>query len=853
MAIDEVARLRKDAEDLRQALASQEFPDEDIVRALRDQIGQHAMDLISLASEPVTIGVVGAFSVGKSMLIGTLLGRPDLLPTEQRATTGNVTALYLEPGEPGEPTQFDGDARVSYMSPQELTACVRYMLDELTRHVTKVTPNADVSALVDYDPVTQDWRRLEQWCRSQLWATEFGNPEQRKIAVELATIRDAHLSAGHLLGQRVTVTERLIRDVLDLGKGHPVPGAFPERNMTPAITEDSVARDSTHLRATFPLIKRVAYRVKVNPGIWSVAKLQGDNAIVLLDFPGLTARRSALRDEYLSRAELRDIHTIITVISATDPETDVPDRFYSMLERAGSDDIGRDHLELRESILVVGNRFDLIAPPAPNPAGPLGIADLRALSQHLNGLCTTAPDLVQHQEERIRLTSSTVAIGLSRQDANAGLPADFHGEEGDKVAAAIPASLERSAAWRAIAARMTATDPADPWGPTLTAFAADGGMASLRDLIETHAVTHGLSNKLSAMRRQHARMLAELPRLGRLAGPRDPSASADAAARELVSELFADIRKHYTQVYETLSQLRDPTTLKLADNSDVLAAVRRRAVTEVMRWQEWQTILSRSNGGYIFKPKASVPQQADGELDSFLNEVLGTQPVGDETTQTFLPMYRDSLRAAVTSGREGLEKAVVNWIETQNDRAAELVRRMAEPKMRELLDGGLPRISTSHGGADVGRVLELITDLSWLRQGISAILAASFGDGEAERSYPLYIDRAMPWHSQVPEPGDDVQQQLARHQFYVFRLQRQLANGISDAVAGRLAKDLDQIHGRLQYSLQRLTRGIPDSADLRAMFPDDPPSQDGADPPRGNDGPRADSPLLDYLSERMGR
>src|SRR5512142_1925176 len=90
MAIDEVAGLRKDAEGLRQALVSQEFPDDEIVRALRDQIDQHAMDLITLAGEPITIGIVGAFSVGKSMLLGSLLGRPDLLPTEQRATTGNV-------------------------------------------------------------------------------------------------------------------------------------------------------------------------------------------------------------------------------------------------------------------------------------------------------------------------------------------------------------------------------------------------------------------------------------------------------------------------------------------------------------------------------------------------------------------------------------------------------------------------------------------------------------------------------------------------------------------------------------------------------------------------------------------
>jgi hypothetical protein len=872
MAIDEVAALRQDAEALRAALLSQAFPDDETARELRDRVDRYGRDLISMAVEPITIGVVGAFSVGKSMLLGTLLGRPDLLPTEQRATTGNVTALYLQPGEPGERTQFDGDAKVSYMTREELGDCVRYMLRELGREVTKVFPNADVSPLADYDPVTQDWRRLESWCRTHLWADEFGNLEHRKIAVELAAVRDAHLSAPHLLGQGVTVRDKLIREALDLGEAHPVPSAFPERMVRPAVTQDSIARDGSDLRATFPLIKRVAYQVRVDPAVWPLTGLRDGNKIVLLDFPGLTARRSALRDEYLSRTELRDIHTIITVISADNPETDVPDRFYSMLERSDRDDIGRDHLELRDSILAVGNRFDLIVPPQPAPDGPVGIDDLRALSQQLNGLCTTAPDLVQRQDERVRLVSSIVAIGLSRQPGpagqagRAGLAADFQGEEGDKVAAAIAAALDRAGRWRAIAARMTGTDPADPWGQALAAFAADGGMSSLRELIEDHARTHGLQNKLNAMRRQHTRMLADLPRLGRLLRSDQPVVGVNAAARQLVGELFDDLHSHYGRVYEAVSSLRDPMNLRLPDGSVLVDSVCVAAVTEVMRWPEWQTILQRCDNGFVRKAAAS-PERADALLD----DILGTGPVGEETTRTFLVRYRATLREAVRRGRLGLAEAVRSWIQDQNEQRGDLAERLAAAETQRLLEAGLPKVSAHHGGADLTRVLPLVADLSWLGGGIAEEVSGDFDDGAADASYPLYVERALPWHSRVPEPQDDVQQQLARHQFYMFRLQRQLATCVADTLVRLIAEDLGKVHKLLQDRLQRLGPAIPDSTDLRVMFPpepapgpggapDDPADLSGADlsgagvPGAGvsGAGPPARSPVLDYIAERKG-
>ena len=108
----EIERMREDAHDLLKALYAEHFPDDDVVRGLRARIEQSATEVIRAADDPVTLGIVGEFSVGKSLLLGTLLGRPDLLPVEDRATTGNVTALHLRPGKPGEATRFEGDPEI---------------------------------------------------------------------------------------------------------------------------------------------------------------------------------------------------------------------------------------------------------------------------------------------------------------------------------------------------------------------------------------------------------------------------------------------------------------------------------------------------------------------------------------------------------------------------------------------------------------------------------------------------------------------------------------------------------------------------------------------------------------------
>jgi len=837
--IAEIARLRKEAWDLLEVLGRESFPDDEDARDNRDKVVQLATDLVNAAKQPVTLGIVGEYSSGKSMLLSTLLGRPGLLPTEQRPTTGNVTALHLLPGNPGLGTGFEGDATVTYMSRYELAACVRYMLDEFARRIEENFPDADVSPVIDCDPVNKDWRGLETWCRTNLWGGEFRNPGHRQIVAELMAIRDAQLSAGDLLGQQVPVADKLIREALDLGDEEAVPAAFPERAFRPGVTRDSVARDGDDLKATFPLIKRVGYRVRVDPEVWPLDGLRDENEVVLLDFPGLTAGRSALRDEYLSRKELHDIHTITVIISADKPGTEVPFKFYAMMERHDRDGIGRDPRELRESILVVGNRFDLISPPRPPQEGALSIGDLRGLSQQLDGLCIKASDLVEHQDGKIRLASSVVAISQS------GELDGFPGEEGEKVRAALARAPAVAGAWSELAARVMATDPNESWGAALAEFARDGGMAGVRAMIEAHARAHGIQNKLRAMSRIHDRMWAALRLLARSLRSSQPSGGVDVAAQQRIGELLEDFRSRHRLVAEAVSALGNPEDLRRPDGSLLVDSIRDEAVTGVMRWREWQLILQRCDRGYVVKHQASPSDDIDEEDI----EIFGTGTRGDETTRTFLPAYRRELATAIQRGRQSLGESVQNWIQVQNEQLGDLADRFADPEVQRLLEQGLARISGDFGGADLIQVLKRLTDLSWLGDWIAKATSAPVPDDDIDAGYPLYVERALPWHSRVPEPDDDLEQRLARHQFYVLRLQRQLANGVADALGKRISRDLDDVRSSLERRLRRYWQSIPGAVDVRIMFPPEAAAEDpGGGPADG--GPPGHSPLLDFIAER---
>ncbi len=106
------------------------------------------------------------------------------------------------------------------------------------------------------------------------------------------------------------------------------------------------------MQNTFPLIKRVDIQVKISKDIWDISTDRGLSQFILLDFPGLGAANSGLRDRYLSLKELKDVQTVLLLLNGKSTVSDRANEIFPMMqqERPGQD--------LKDLILVGIGRFN---------------------------------------------------------------------------------------------------------------------------------------------------------------------------------------------------------------------------------------------------------------------------------------------------------------------------------------------------------------------------------------------------------------------------------------------------------------------------------------------------------------
>jgi hypothetical protein len=846
-----ILSLREDAQRLLNALGSAEFPDNATARDLRARLEQAATDVERAAAEPITLGVVGEFSVGKSLLLGTLMGKPDLLPVDDRPTTGNVTALYLRSGGPDEPTRIDGDPEIQYMTGVELSACVQAVLSHLVGLFRDVL-RTELAELDGYDPLARGWDPVTKVCR-RLWAPGSSrNPEILKTATELLAIRAAHRSGEDLLGMPVVVADdRVRRAGLELAAGSGVPDEYPDFPVRTGLTRTAVQGDDEALRITFPLIRRVAYKVVVNSRLWPLNSLHGHGGeIVLLDFPGLTASRSALRDEYLSSFELRNVHTILSVADARKPDNQTPHKLHSMLERHG-----RGRPEMERSILAIGNRFDEVPAPDSLPVGPVTFAAVRAATDKVGRFADTARAMVGSHEKQVVLVSAVAGISHYEYSVSSA------GEELRRMTQAVAAAPKSMSAWGEVGARLSSSEPRSHWAAVFTEYGKDGGIAALRLLIEDHAAKNGLANKLGVVGRLDKDMRDLLPQVELMIAVQDATVSEAKEAREALTRLFSEFRSQQERMLTAAARFRDPLGVRLRDGTPLLDSVRDSTVRGVFGWQQWQAVMQRTTRGFVDK---KAGQDGTGTQMRTTARWGKLRQTDDDTTRAFLDSYVDTYTAAAGEARAGLKEAVLAWIDDLNGELAHLRDQLADPVISRYLDLGLARLEEAER-LSRRPPLEALADLRLLLQAEDedaepVLLTEAVGPhrvqrGEIVLGYPLYLSEdgargaALPWNSAVPEAAGDADQRLVRHQVYMFRLRRQLAMGLTDALASRVAHHAELFYQALREQLVYAATFVPDSTVLERMFPPEPPAAAGEpDEPEPTE-PGGSADLRDLLHE----
>lgn len=802
-----IAELRRAADRAVDAIDAQEIPDDGAVLTKRDEARAAAVTVRTLAREPISIGVVGEFSAGKSLLIGTLLGKPDLLPVAGQPVTGNITALRLLPGA-GSTTETDHTVTVEYLSRERLVKATNHMVKRLREAAANV-PDLDTGPIEELDAAQGDFfRRLETWCRT-LWGhgdSRERNPEVLHAAWELMRLSAAVRYADSVIGQQVEIDTEHAEAVLELGDRPHIPEQFPSPKGRP-VDRRSIKSSREDLRLTFPLIHRVVYRVEVPPQVWDLSALRDENEVMLLDFPGLNSDASHNRDEYLSTSELENVSTIMIVVKGNNPGAKGPNRFYGMMQAPG-----RDRAALAKAILVAGNRFDEVPAPRVPDAAPVDIDSVTALSEDLRGFRTTVRDLTDDPVQRCQVVSAIG--GMAHYQLRYVRGTD---ETRDKITDAMAEASANVDAWAKLGHRIEQNQPGDPWAAQLRSLGADGGIAALRVLIEDHARDHGLGLKTEVLERHFRDMKSAMERFGRAVDPPGGEWAAGRADAERLSTFLrsasttlTEAREHVS-VFTAAEQLRvdDTATDLAAGGLPLLTALAAEAVRRVYLWPEWKNILVRADQFVV--PRRS--RNAGAPLLIFADDELGMLDDADtNTTRDLYQQFQNVVTDVSATARRAVKHAVQQWVAARNDERAQLYESYADPALRDLLERAL-EVMESDDRARRARLLALdyALDLGTLAPELANLIDTLTPASDTTDRFPTMVPHLLPWHPDAPADNDQFADEFVRHQQQVFRMRRAIANAAAQVVTEHARLALTQVATATTRHIDRVQARLPDA------------------------------------------
>ncbi|MEV6678907.1 hypothetical protein AB0N09_18915 [Streptomyces erythrochromogenes] len=858
--------LRLFAQQTLTMLSEQDVPDTPEAHASRDRVQALAGELASRLDAPVTIGVVGEYSVGKSLLLGTLLGRPDLLPVEAAPSTGNITALELTRGAPGSTTTVSSTTDITFLDEERLAACVGAILGELIATVDAKHPQLGAREMLGgYNPVTdpRGWAPFEAWY-PRLWPSGTGpvafetiSAAHRDAVTELCRIRDAALSQQDLLGKPIGVATESIRAALVLEAARRTPQTAPKRNVQPfdmaQLKQEKTAPDA--LRRAFPLIERVTQAVTLSPDHWDIGGLTAEEHTVrLLDFPGIGAAGSYGRDTFLSRRELVNVHTILLVLSASRAESKGASAFWDMLTEDG-----RRPQALASAALVAANAFDLAKPPALSqyPDGPLPLEKLLPHAAEINGVHVYGNKFVARREDGIVVVSSIGAIRAHQLPYTRTSP-----ETRDRISAALrdldPPGTRR---WESIAARLAAADPDNAWTPRLRAYDDDGGITRLRTLIVQHVRRHGVAQKLERAQSSHHKLTRELAVLRghvRRAG----GGGRSEEYREL-SQRLTEFRRLLDRMLPALHALRDdgppggpdggPDAREAGGRPPQRGETAEAVRDEVFDWREWQELLSRAERDRHHLVPRSEPPSSQGipligrptrtaaAARTAAGSASGADGASADSTEAFLDKFRSLIERRTDEGRDQLRAWFENWAAYWREEFGPLRAWMAEEATDATLTELFTRLRGSAQKADhqLDHLWTALDPVMATQRVTELLLAPGPTREEQEARFPARSPHALPWHHRMPLL-DPQSEERERHPRSVVQLRQNTADAAARLVTAYLGRALARIEKDLVALYTKAGEYLPTETEVRPPRPSFPSAAAARD---GEEEPEPDQPI----------
>ncbi len=675
------------------------------VRQQIEEIKKLATETRAVAASAVKIGVVGGFSAGKTLLLGAIIGYADALPQDEQPVTGNITALHFELDDDLQSTEID-QFEAEFLDHDGFADCLRFMLAEANRRAAAaqfppelIKPLSGVNPL---DPATHG--ALESWGRAA-WSACTSNPGYRNLIRELLTFTRAYRQCGvGLCGAKLEMSREVVNHGLKLANAKLSVQEMSFDDIPPAPSPISNRPDgltSETLRAAFPLVRRVSARVRLSKQIWDFSELTGSNPFVLLDFPGLGAADSGVRDLYLCRRELAEVQTILILLDGKKSGGNEGNQLVDLLAENRR---GRD---IKDAVLVGVGRFDTI------PFHKEGEAKLEAFA----GIAAKKPRasasqvFVDDDEDDAPVPVKGSAAGkLTESDVFDGLPilntclrvAESVVSAGrrDRVVLLSPLLhlhslkerygdvikigsenflryLDREAEhglhlqklMKGVADRLDRDTPGSRSKPGLTRglddFATDGGVNRLRKLIQSHVQDHGLSQLLEDSRIKAGALRDALKSLAATDELRQVSTD-----RRTQDDRLAIYEKRFRQLSEfygaKMAEIDKAPPLCIDRDGrevEVATIVHQETVHKIFEWAHWSRLLQASRDGIITQPQDDDLVFKDDDDEEEEHAVAEGFPTKSDD---FLPPFEQTLEAMQAEVRKSVLRGVEDTLQRWN-------------------------------------------------------------------------------------------------------------------------------------------------------------------------------------------
>ncbi|MHA5047676.1 hypothetical protein [Streptomyces sp. SD15] len=755
------------------------------------------------AQAPFSIGLTGEMSVGKSLLLGVLLGLPELLPVGEEAVTANVTLIHAKAGDPQLHESYETAVRVEYFSPAQTVGYVRHLRKELADQARAAglddTVVRQLEQLPLRDPDCGELIRFRDTYLSGALAQPLAGvlEELRALDAALTRMREygpsllgltAQLGADHARAALVLpgADERRGRDPRTLWTS----GDSPRPSASPRPTASSEP-SAELLRATLPLIRRVVREVHVAPSVWDLSAFPGAE-LRFLDFPGLNSDFSSVRDQYVCGAELHSVHSLLILLHAGDGAKDTPQRIVRMWHSARRTDA------MEDSVIALISRFHDLRVAETTLKGYLhddqpltrerllsGMKVLRDLLASAERLVTSPRQQTMAPGDRVLFTSAIRALSTGYRTER--LSKEFV----DKcdLEAQLPKADRLAGIWGDIGRRLT-TDPlGGGLDRMLTDFADDGGVRRLRQSLATHVTRHGAALQLAQFtghRVAAAEALRELHTALDASGDRGRvDHGAETAVRQRLVALlsvWSDVRNRAGAELLDARRLH-PGRAGDPPGATLFGELERDTAQRVYTWRSWARLLDTVHDEHVDLRR------------------LHSDPSVPARTEDFFTEFRDACHEAENAGSARLLSAVEAWLLTHQQRVVAAARELGTVVTAEAFD----RLRSGPDGDRLVALLSRATSLQWVRDEAEKALRdkeptqAQTDDGELRDRFPLRPGHLLPWHPD--SPFDPVEDAAARHQIAIARQRREMATMVlRQALTGLVRRQrlvVSHLHGEI--------------------------------------------------------